>query len=187
MVAPLLAALGLAAHTMAPVPPPVSVTAEEAAQLAQGDIVVRYRGGGKPTLAVVDVAAPPAKVMDAVLDLRARGGDIGALKSVEVYEETPARLGARWELGMSVFTATFHIRYEVDRAAGWCTYTLDDTRENDVSSSEGSYQVYALGAGSRLVYRSVSSMEGAPDWLKKKVAHSSAREMLGGMKARAEK
>jgi hypothetical protein len=187
LFAPLLLGGSLAAHALAPVPAPVSVTAEEQALLDKGEIVVRYAGASKPTLAVVDVAAAPDKVMAAVLDLPARIHDIGGLKSVEIYDSSPTGIGARWEMGLALFTATFHIRYELDRAKGWCTYTLDPAKDNDISSSEGSYQVYAQGTGSRLVYRSASSIKGAPDWVKKKLAYSSAREMLGGMKARAEK
>jgi hypothetical protein len=163
------------------------VAADEAPLLAAGEVVVRFAGNGKETVGFVDIAAPPERVMAAVMDLPARVREIGGLKSVHIYEEVPGRLvAARWEMGLAMFTATFHIRYELDVARGYCVYTLDPAKPNDVKNSRGSYQVYAQGSGSRLVYRSVSQLDGAPEWAARKVATGSAKEMLLGMKRRAE-
>ncbi len=188
----LMSTLGLALLTshaaVAGPPAPVSLSTAEEAVLAKGEVAIRYAPPpGDGTLAVVDVAATPEATMDAVLDLQARVSDIGALKKVDIYEQNASRIGATWELGIAVYTITFSIAYDVDRTAGWCSYTLDGSKENDIGFSEGSYQVYPQGSGTRLVYRAAADADQkGPEWIRKKLAYDSASEMLGGMKRRAE-
>ena len=181
------AALLASAHALPPPPPPVTVTAAEQAELAAGAVVVRWAGPDAESVAIVDVAAPPPVVLAAVMDLPKRVEEIGGLKGCALYGEAPGRVGARWEMGLAVYKAQFHTLYEYDLAAGWSVYTLDDSQDNDLLESAGSYQAYAIPGGSRLVYRSRSRSKGeVPDWLRKRLAHSASREMLGGMKSRAE-
>jgi hypothetical protein len=176
------------AHALPPAPAPISVTDEEAAQLAAGEIVVRYPGPGKETTAVVEIAADPATVMRQVMDLQPRMNEIGGVKSLDVYIDEPGHKAARWDVGIAFIGAVFSIDYEYDTEAGWCVYKLDESRpDNTIQQSNGSYQVYAHGGGSRMVYRSLSiGSAGTPDWVRKKLAFSSARELLGGIKGRAE-
>ncbi len=187
MLFALASTLFLSASAMAPVPPELVIKPDEQVVLDQGKVVVRVPGGHRPTMAIVDVKATPDAAMAAVLDLRVRVNEIGGLKSVEVYEESEGALGAKWTMGVAVFSAVFHIRYEYDKSAGWCTYDLDPRYPNELNKSRGSYHVYAVPTGSRIVYRSSSAIDGAPDWIKKRLAQSSAREMLTGMKTRAER
>lgn len=149
--------------------------------------MVRYGGDAAQTLAVVDVAAPPDAVMKAVMDLPARVSDIGSLSAVELYDRSGDDVSARWTMSIAMVSVTFHIQYDCELAQGWCVYTLDPARDNDVDSARGSYQAYAHGTGSRLVYRTDAIAAGAPEWVRKKLSDSSAREMLGGMKRRAER
>lgn len=171
-------------------PPPAApvMTPAEEVQLAAGEVVVRYQGlPGGGTLAVVDVSASPQATFAAVVDLEARVADIGALKSVEVYERSPRTLAATWELGIAVYSITFSVRYEVDHAAGWCVYDLDGSKENGVSFARGSYQVLPREGGSRILYRAEADAEQkGPDWVRKKLAYGSSTELLLGMKRRAE-
>lgn len=187
---PLLAAVAGAGLALAlpPAPPELTVTADEAAQLAKGEIVVRYPGAGKETTAVVDIAADPATVMKEVMDLQPRMTEIGGVKSLDIYLDEPGHMGARWEVGIAFIGATFSIDYRYDVGAGWCVYSLDRSRpDNTIQSSDGSYQVYPSGSGSRMVYRSLSvSSPNTPEWVRKKLAFSGARELLGGIKGRAE-
>jgi hypothetical protein len=172
-----------------PAPPkPVTANAEELAQLQAGQVVVRYGGSSGETVAFVDVAAPPDKVMQAVLDLPPRKKEVSGLKVLEIYRREPGLTGARWEAGMGPYTLSFHVLYEYDLAAGWCVYSLDTSKPNDLNSTAGSYQAYATSPGhSRLVYRAKADASSPlPDWAKKRVAYSSAVEMVGGMKRRAE-
>lgn len=172
-----------------PTPPaPISASAAELAQLQAGEVVVRYGGPTGETVAFVDVGAPPADVMTAVLDLAARRKEISGLKALEIYRREPGLTGARWEAGMGPYVLSFHVLYEYDLAAGWCVYSLDASKPNDLKSTAGSYQAYATGPNtSRLVYRAKADPSSPlPDWAKKRVAFSSAVEMVTGMKKRAE-
>jgi hypothetical protein len=163
------------------------VSDEETTLLSQGEVVIRYGGPGKETVAIVDVAAPPEKVIRAVIDLPPRKNEISNLLGLDIYLDQPGKLGARWLAGMGPIEITFNILYEYDLAKGWCTYALDTSKTNDLEYSRGSYQVYAIPGGSRLIYRaSAGSSTPLPDWMRKRTAYTSAREMVGGMKKRAE-
>ena len=121
------------------------------------------------------------------MNLPPRQGEVGGLRSLDLYLDEPGRQGARWEGGIAVIDATFNILYDYDLDLGWCVYSLDTTKDNDISHAEGSYQVYAREGGSRLVYRSVAATGGlTPNWVRRKLAFSSARDMLQGMRTRAE-
>ena len=177
----------LAAAALPAVPPPIALRGEEGATWARGEVVVRYGGGTGETVAIADVKASPAAVMAAVLDLPARKRDIAALKTLEVYRKEPTIIGARWEAGMGPYVLSFHVLYEFDIAKGWCVYGLDSSRPNDLQSTAGSYQAYPIEGGTRLVYRAKADPSSPlPDWAKKRVAFSSAVEMVSGMKRRAE-
>lgn len=170
-----------------PAPAPITLHGDEGATLARGEVVVRYGGTSGETVAVADVKASPAAVMTAVLDLPARKKDIGGLKSLDIYRKEPTILGARWEAGIGPYVLSFHILYEFDLAKGWCVYALDGSRPNDLQSTSGSYQAYPIDGGTRLVYRAKADPSSPlPDWAKKRVAYSSAVEMVSGMKRRAE-
>ncbi len=168
-------------------PAPVAVSTEESALLQSGGVVVRYGGDRAQTVAMVDVRATPERVMAAVMDLPARVQDIGALSGVETYNAVGDDISAKWTMNISMVSVVFHIQYDCEMAKYYCLYTLDSTKPNDIESSNGSYQAYAIESGSRLVYRTDSMAAGAPEWLRKRLASSSATEMLLGMKARAEK
>jgi hypothetical protein len=186
----LLLAMTLGASTAAalpPPPPPISVTAAEQALLDDREVVVRYQGPRKETVAIMDMRAAPGVVMGEVMNLEPRQRELSGIKSLQIYEQSAGHLGARWEVGIAMFGAVFHIQYDYDAAAGWCVYALDESKDNTIESSKGSYQVYAQGDGSRMVYRSVSvGSESTPEWLSKKLATGSAKDMLSGIRARAE-
>lgn len=189
MVSLLLAAVSLApvAQALPAAPAPVTVTAQEQAELAEGEVVVRWAGAGKQSVAIVDIDAPVPTVMKAVMDLPARKADIGGIKSVDVYLDEPGRSGASWVMGIASFTVSFSILYEFDLNAGYAVYSLDPAKTNDIERSDGSYQAYAVDGHTRLVYRTLSETGGnTPEWIRKRLAFKSSREMLKGMEARAE-
>jgi|GEM_PF-1970268 len=187
MLAAALLLTSLDAVAMPPPPKPVTLTAAEEAEVAKGQVMVRYGGDANQTLAVVDVAAPPAAVMKSVMDLPARVSDIGSLTDVELYNRSGDDVSAKWTMSIAMVSVTFYIVYDCDMAQNWCVYTLDAAKPNDLEGSNGSYQAYPHGSGTRLVYRTDSIAAGAPEWVRKKLADSAAKEMLGGMKVRAEK
>lgn len=179
--------LASAAWALPAPPPPLSVSSSEAAQLAAGEVVVRWSGPGKQSVAVVDIDAPVVQVMDAAMDLRARKAEVGGIKSCSLYRDEPGVMAADWVMGFATLTVEFSILYEYDREAGYTVYHLDPARENGLERSDGSYQVYRVGDRSRLVYRTLSeSGRSAPEWVRKRLAFRSSREMLKGIEARAE-
>lgn len=175
-----------AAHAVPPAPAPITTTEAERALLAAGDIVFRFDPSGI-NIGIVDIDAAPSTVIAQVMNLPPRVEEIGPLLSLQPYDVSGAeQYGARWELGSSIYAASFHILYDCDLSAGWCVYDLDPSRENDLESSVGSYQVYAHGDGSRLVYRSKTQSTILPSFLMKKFAGDGAVELLAGIRSRAE-
>ena len=177
----------LGPSVLAAVPPPLSVTAAEQEVLREGEIVVRDSGDGA-VVGVVDLGAAPPVVLEEVMNLEARVAEVGPIQDITVYARDATGVGARWEVGMFGVSAVFHVRYTVDTESGWCTFSLDGTKENEIASTAGSYQVYASGTGTRLVYRSEASAEGStPAWLRDFLTSRSMRQQLTGIAARAER
>jgi hypothetical protein len=179
----------LVASSLAWAAPPAAPTlsAEELAVLASGEVLVRRgQGEGAPTMVVVDVAADPDTAFQAVMDVQARVGDISALKEAEVYLEEPGRLGVRWVMGIAGVNVEFSTLYVVDRAGRWCTYELDPSKPSSLKSSGGSYQVISRPGGSRIVYFAAVSAEGEEGWVRRQMQEKGTRSLLGGMKVRAE-
>lgn len=179
-----------AAAAMPDEPSPVTLTADEEATLAEGEVVVRLVDApeGATMVSVIDVDAPPATVLDAVLDVEARVAEIGSLKEIAVYErESPDRMGVRYTLGVMGRRVVFHTEYQIVRSDHWTAYALDQSRENDIEASHGSYRAFSRGEGSRLVYRSFTEAGmSVPNWLKRWLVGGSLKEQLQGIRARAE-
>lgn len=170
---------------------PVDLTAAEEAALGGGEIVIRNvpSDSGGFVVGVVDIQASPEKVWESILDFQARVADVRSLTKVESYDRStdPERLGVKWVLSVLGQEIVFHIKYEVDRASGWCRYALDTTKENDIVSSEGSYQVYSVGSSTRFVYRSQSdSGRRMPGWLRRWFAVDSLKDQITGIRRRAQ-
>ncbi len=180
-------ALLFAALPQPPAPP--EPTAEEAAKLAAREIVVRTdlgeSGGG--VVGLVDVAADRTATWNALMDFDARVDAIGALKSVTSYDVTETGRGATWTLKVFGVSVEFSNRYELDRAAWTCVYALDPSKENDLQSVSGSYQLVEIPSGTRLVYRSqMESGAPVPSFVKKWLAVDSLNEQLEDIRKRAE-
>lgn len=170
-------------------PPPVGLTADELASLEGGDVVVRAPDADGVLIGAVDVTgATQSQLWTAVLDFELRVREVSAIKSISVYapESDPKGLGARFELSVLGSTYVYHLRYTVDRANGWCTFTLDPDRPNDVTSVEGSYALQPLANGQRLVFRSKTDAgRVVPAIVKRWIATSSMRDQLEAMRERA--
>lgn len=186
--------LALSVLAFAGAPAPISVTPEEARQLAAREIVVRPAGGSGSTVAIMDVRSTPEKALAAVLDIPPRAKEVGAITRAEAYGHSPDKarpthMGASFDLSVLGTKTTFNIEYSIDWSAGYTTYHLDPTRHNDISSSNGSYQVYALDAQTtRLVYRSEVATTGyVPGWVKEKLSSGPLKDLLTGFRGRAER
>jgi hypothetical protein len=189
MLIAVLEALGWAAA-----PQPIAVTEAESKVLAARDIVVRAGGSGGTTVAFMDLKSTPEKALAAVMDLTPRAGEVSALTRAEPYDALPDKLrptqmGGAFELTILGSKTRFNINYAIDWDAGWVTYHLDPTKTNDITSSNGSYQVYGVDGGlTRLIYRSEVATSGyVPGWVKEKLTTGSLKDMMRGVRTRAER
>lgn len=170
--------------------PNIDLTEDEVATLAKREMVVRMDESdqGGTTTAVIDVNAPAAKVLAAVLDVEARKHEVGSIKEVEVYHRSDTGLGARFEMKVFGKTIVLHTTYVVAADGTYCTYALDETKENDIVATEGVYAVKPQGEGSRLVYHGITDTgRSVPLWLRKWLATGQLEDQLEGIRDRAER
>lgn len=178
--------LGLALAAPAAVQP----SSAELEQLSRGAVVVRPAPDSTgEMIGIVDL--PGASAEDAwrvIFDWDMRVESVGAITAVTQYapESDPGGLGVTFELSVLGNAITYHLRYTVDRAGGWCSFTLDPQREHDIAGTHGSYQISQLPDGIRLIYRSRTDAGRAiPGFVRKWVATSSIRDQLAEMQRRA--
>jgi len=171
---------------VASVPLPIATTTAEDALLAQGEIVIRDHGQGE-TIGIVDLKAQPKKVLEELLNLKPRVDEVAPIQDITYVERSKERIVAQWKVGMFGINASFHIWYETDWEKGWTRFGVDQTRPHDIDHASGSYQVYAQGTGSRLVYRNDADPQSKlPNWARDLLASRSMRQQISGIKARAE-
>lgn len=170
----------------APKPPTVSATEET--QLTSREVVVRTHmdGDTQVVLAMMDVDATPEATFAAIMDLNARVDEVSSMESVEIYEDTPSKVGAKYVLKLPGFSATFHVIYKIDAAQHFAAYAGDPTKENDVNGGAGSYHVVPLEDGTSRVYYRVRVADDGPSWLKSALIQRNLPEQLEGIRARAE-
>lgn len=189
-------AAGLVLLTAAGVPksPPPPIALSEAAEtaLASGGIHIENiwdeANARYVTFAAMDVAAPPERVIDAAVDLKARIGEVSAITDVIIYRDEPGVRGGEWVLSIMGSENRFSILYEHDRSRGWCYYSLDKSRRADIVGSEGSYQAWAHGKGSRVIYRGYNdSGKAMPGFVTRWLGNGSLHDQMSGIRARAEK
>ena len=171
-------------------PAPVVLDESEQKQIDKGKIPVRFddSGTGGGVLGVIDIAAPKDDVWAAVMDVKARVGEISGLKEANVYEDTPKRKGDEWVLSVIGTRVVFNVLYDLDPETGWCRYRLDTSKENDLVDVQGAYQLYEVNGKTRLIYRSeTDSGRSVPGFIKRWLASDSLNEQLEGIAARAVK
>jgi hypothetical protein len=172
-------------------PQPLPLTEKERATLSSRKAVVRFEGDdqGGYAVGVINVVAPAAVVWRALFDFKARVAEIGALRAVDVYDAdlSDRDMAVRFELKVFGVGVDFHVRYALDEERGWCTYSLDAQRDNDLPMVAGAYQVYEHQGGSQLVYRSQSdSGRKVPGFVKNWLLTGSLTEQLEGVRNRSE-
>lgn len=184
----MLTIFALISAATAAVPAPLSVDSQEQARLDKGDVVVRP----PPTaldqaVGVVDIQGTAQAVWDAVFDFDARVREMRPLKSVTVYADDPSNMGVTFDLSIFGTPIVFHTRYQCEFDAGYCSYTLDPSRDHDLVSVVGSYQVYEVGHHQRLVYRSqTDSGRSVPGFVRRWLAVDSLTKQLEGIRERAQ-
>lgn len=172
-------------------PPPVTLEAAAESTVTGRGVHIENtwdeEAGVYVTFAVMDTTASPQALIDAAVDLQARVAENSVTTGVNIYREEPGVRAGEWTLSIMGSETKFSIIYEHDRSRGWCYYKLDDSRENDILSSVGSYQAYAHGSGSRVVYRGFSdSGKSVPSFVSKWLGNSSLTDQMEGIRKRAE-
>lgn len=188
----LLASLSGPAAALPAPPERTMLTSAEQALVAKGEVALRSgkQNSDGMTLAIIDLRATPAAVIDAVVDLMPRVAENSLIDRAAYYREErdPAGtgwLGIQWFVGGLGITKAFHVLYEYDRNQGYCVYSLDGSKPNEISAAQGSYYAYPSSGGSRLEYRA-SADAGGGSWLRSQVEGAALREQLLGIQARAQ-
>jgi hypothetical protein len=182
MLTTLLLALQIALAT----PAPLHLSADEAATLEKGQLVIRH-SDGKAAIGIINIAATPANTWREVLNVEPRVQEVGTSTFCEIYQRSDDTLKVTWGLGVLGLSVNFHLVYRIDNAAMFLEYTLDTTRENEIDFAVGSYQVHAHGTTSRLVYRNEANPKPKmPAFVRSFLINRSLRQQLDGIKARAE-
>ncbi|MBA2320528.1 MAG: SRPBCC family protein [Deltaproteobacteria bacterium] len=138
----LLTALALAA----PAP-----TADEAAKLALGEVVIRaVSASTDAAIAVVgfvDVPATRDAVWTILLDFPGRRPTNPSITRIEEYLPRTA-VDQWWLFTIQKFgtTVTYHNHYTVDASGGVLDHALDPTRTNDLAKNTGTYTLGACAS-----------------------------------------
>ena len=181
----------LMATALASAPTPFSLTSDEQASLAKGEIVVRPAPGGKgEMMGVVDIQAPFDPIWDAVFDWQARKESVGAIEDITVYAPMtdPKGLGVTFELSVLGTEVVYHLRYKADRDGGWTSFTLDPEREHDIVATNGSYLVTPIDGGHRVYYRAFTDTgRWVPGFIRNSFAVGQIKDQLEEMRTRASK
>ena len=179
----LLCALGSPVVSAAPALVP---DAAQQAALDNREAVLQWKGDWLTS--AIDSTASADALFAATLDLKARVGEVEGVESIELYDVSSAGFGATWSMAITLYRASFHILYKVDRAGRSAAFTIDPSKENDIVLSEGRLWVEALpGGGSRLNLSGHSESGGwAPGLLVRRMSEKNAAQTLEGSRARAE-
>jgi hypothetical protein len=124
-------------------PPMVSLSADELARLAAGEVVkrqVQYADGGRG-VAVQDIEASPEVVWDRILDFPAYPRMVDNVAECEIYVHSGHELKARFVIGALMMDIEYYIDHEVHVDEGWLTWTLDYSRASDLDDSVGFWRV----------------------------------------------
>jgi hypothetical protein len=109
LMASLLASVLVASREAAAAAEPIRQTTTETSQ--GGTVVI-----------VADIAASTSVVLDVISDVEGRVTDVRDLKRGELYLTGSDAFAAEYDLAILGMEHQFHIRYDVDRAAGVVTF-----------------------------------------------------------------
>ncbi len=138
-------------------PPPTHFTAEEQQALAAGEAVHKQTQGetGGRGLAVFRVNAPPETVWIVIQDFASYPLWIDEVEKCEIYRRNGSQIFVRFVLKAVGMEIEYFIHHDYHPEAGWGTWTLDYTRESDLSDSVGFWRVTEVAPGVSQVEYSV--------------------------------
>lgn len=176
-----LAALLIGPAAAAPRP---TVTATEQAALDAGEVVVRP-SEGLTARALVEIAAPPPVVWKIIADPTHLRASSKTVRELTVHQDGVRSDGIREQrLGYVIKVAFTTVRYNVVREYGadgtWMRWTLDDSRENDIVSTEGSFRTWPTADGGTLFAYEVTADSGRsiPSFIREELTESSVKRFL---------
>jgi hypothetical protein len=134
----------------------VTLTADEAAALAAGEVVLREQPappGAVGVLAIVDIVAGRAAVWKALLDWEGRRAGNPGIRTITHYRpSTSTEQWVRWTVSKFGFEVTYHNHYVISPAQGTMMHELDTTQDNDITGGRGTFAMSDAPGGTRLVY-----------------------------------
>lgn len=138
-------------------PPAVTLSAEESATLASGEMVlkqVRSDKGGRG-VAFMDIRATPATVWSRIVNYAMYPTWVDNVAACEVYKREGSNIYARFLLDPMGMKIEYFVKHVYNPTAGWLTWTLDYSRSSDLDDSVGYWRVTPVSAQpplSRLEY-----------------------------------
>jgi len=152
-----------------------------------GEVVVRLSDDGTQAVGAVDIATPPDRVMEALLDFDYRVKHAAILKKADVYAKADRTVSVQFLAGILGFTGSWHAIYQWDEANTKCSYGLDPARDNSLESMSGDYVFTAIDGGTRVTHHSDGKPGSMyPAWLIRRASKSSTERMLESLRARAQ-
>ena len=174
-------------------PPVIELTAADEAQLDKSEPVFKQTEAGKGGggVAIRDIEASPEEVWSRILDFDAYPEMIDSVKECEVYDRDDSTIKTRIVVGAAGMKYEYNIDHTYDASKGHLSWTLDDSRKNDLSSSDGYWSVapHPTKEGWTRVYYSVDVQVGrwVPGFVAKVLRSQGLKQATEWVKAEAER
>jgi hypothetical protein len=169
---------------------------DDEATLAGGKMFVRTGIDGIPwkTMGVIDIDANKAKTWEAILDFDARLVEMKAAKAYDIYSDVTQGaeqiISASWDLKVLGTEIAYSLHYHYNETDSYLYYVLDQDKDNDLVTCDGSYQVIdspVIEGGCRFFYVvDTDSGRKIPESLRVMLAKGGLKDMLEAIKKRAE-
>ncbi|NOY27162.1 MAG: hypothetical protein GXP62_14940 [Oligoflexia bacterium] len=166
-------------------PPPPALDLATQSLLDAGEIVMVSDPGDGATRAMVEIAAPPGRVWEVVSDPDHIRRSTRSVKRLDVHMDTLRVDGIREQrLGYVLKVAFSEVQYNVirlyDLDASTMTWTLDDSRDNDIVATTGRFTLYPTADGGTLFsYEArLDSGHRLPRWIVNELTESSLKRFL---------
>lgn len=129
-------------------PPTVTLTEAELATLGTGAAVQKQVqvGNGGRAVAVMDINATAERVWSRILAFDQYPLWVDNVTECSVYKTEGSDIYTRFLLSVMGSSVEYYIKHNLNRSAGWMTWTLDYSRQSDMNDSVGYWRVTPLSA-----------------------------------------
>lgn len=167
LVAALVAAPALAADPTKPhdhhgvvtpykgAPPKVTLSADDEAKLAAGQMVQKQlqNGNGGHAVAFMNINATPDKIWSKITAFNMYPSWVENVQKCTVYGRSGSIINVDFALSVMGIGVEYYVRHDYQPTQGYLTWTLDYSRQSDLDDSVGYWRVTPLSATqSRLEY-----------------------------------